>query len=110
MATTLRLDLPPCCPLSGNPQAGSYVLITYCPADAALEVASVSRYLRGFVGGRGEVRGMEDMICQIARDCAACIGAEVSVEAHLQIRPYPEPGLIEMVLKAVAAREAPAEM
>lgn len=81
------LSLPHCCPKTANPQAGSIVEISYTPDAKILEVQSLSDYIASFVGGRGDVRSMEGMIQQIARDCAESVGVKVDVYALLHIHP-----------------------
>lgn len=87
MKETHRLELPRCCPVSGNPQPGSEVAISYEPNGHCLEVAALKGYIESYVGGRESVRSMEGMIQQIAEDCAKAIGVGVSVEADLLIEP-----------------------
>lgn len=81
------LELPQCCPVSGNPQSGSTVTISYVTLDKALEVYSLKQYINSFVNGRDEVRGMEDMIKKIAIDCQAALNIPVVVEANLILEP-----------------------
>jgi len=57
-----ELPIESCCPVSYNPQPGSFIAITYEPADKILEVASLRRYVDSYRGGRGSVRSMEGMI------------------------------------------------
>lgn len=82
-----RVDLPQCCPISGNPQPNSWIEIEYVPEDSMLEVASLSEYIDSYVGGRSGVRSMEGMIQSICRDCADCIGTSVCVKATLGLEP-----------------------
>jgi len=84
---THELDLPPCCPRSGNPLAGSSIAITYTPAETHIEVASLRKYVDSYQGGRGSIRSMEGMIQQIARDCSEAVGVPVTVTARLVINP-----------------------
>lgn len=81
------LDLPPCCPISGNPMSGSSLEIKYTPRSVHLEVQSLRAYVDSYVGGRGEIRSMEGMIQQIAQDCADATGAAVYVRADLNLNP-----------------------
>jgi NADPH-dependent 7-cyano-7-deazaguanine reductase QueF len=86
VATVMRhiLDLPPCCPVSGNPQPGSTLTIRYCPAATVLEVYGLAAHIKRFIGGSPDgIRNMETMIQQIALDCAAMINVPVSVRADL---------------------------
>lgn len=81
------VPLPPCCPVSGNPQAGSTITISYTPAACFLEVYSLQKFVNSFVGGREGVRDMEGMIQTIARDCANLLGVPVKVRADLNLQP-----------------------
>ena len=73
--------------MSGNPQPGSEVKISYEPNGEWLEVAALKGYIESYVGGRGEISSMEGMIQQIADDCAKALRVGVSVEAALEIEP-----------------------
>ena len=81
------LDLPPCCPVTDNPQPGSKVRIAYQANEFFLEVVSLRAYVDSFRGGRGAVRSMEAMIQQIAKDCANCVNKFTVVTASLIIDP-----------------------
>ena len=87
MTETHTLPLDPACPVSGNPQAGSTVAITYAPADHILEVESLRAYVDSYTGGRGDIRSMEGMIQAIAQDSANALLVRVVVIADLNIRP-----------------------
>ena len=91
------LSLPPCCPMSGNPQAGSRVRIKYTAGSRVLEVQSLRAYVDSYKGGKGDVRSMEAMIEQITQDCANAVRGVVYVTAELLI----EPGQ-EMILECIA--------
>lgn len=80
------LELPQCCPISGNPQPGSTITIRYTCTDKALEVYSLQQYIDSFIDGREEVRGMEDMIKQIAIDCHAILNILIIIEANLILK------------------------
>lgn len=81
------LDLPQCCPVSGNPQTGSSIAITYTPLELLIEAVSLHSYIQSYRGGRGPVRSMEGMIQSIAKDCAECVQVEVDVKASLNLEP-----------------------
>lgn len=81
------LDLPQCCPMSGNPQHGSTIAITYTPLEFLIEVESLHGYVNSYRGGRGAVRTMEGMIQAIAQDCANCVQVEADVKANLNLAP-----------------------
>lgn len=80
------LPLPRCCPVSGNPQPGSALLIMYQPVAAFLEVYSLRKYVDQFVGGFGNVRDMEGMIQTIAKTCAQVLGTLVTVGALIYLQ------------------------
>lgn len=90
---THTLSLPPCCPVTGNPQGGSSVTIRYVPQRCFIEVASLRRYVDSFIGGRGDVRSMEGMVQQIAQDCADAVQTGVMVIGDLFIQPDQRMGL-----------------
>jgi NADPH-dependent 7-cyano-7-deazaguanine reductase QueF len=81
-----ELDLPACCPVSGNPQPGSAIRISYKPDTCFLEVYALRKYIDSYRGGRGDVRDMEGMIQQIALDCAAAVGVPVTVVASIVLQ------------------------
>lgn len=87
MKETHALDLPPCCPISGNPLSGSTIEIQYEPKDRILEVVSLCAYVDSYQGGRGDVRSMEGMVQQITQDAADALGCTVWVLAVLNINP-----------------------
>jgi NADPH-dependent 7-cyano-7-deazaguanine reductase QueF len=95
---THYLDIPPCCPVSGNPIPLSTLTITYEPQDLILEVASLRAYINSFQNGRGAVRSMEGMIQTIAQDAANALRIYVKVKATLTIKPHQT-----MILKCTAA-------
>lgn len=73
------------CPFSGNPQAGSQLVILYRPERTFLEVYALNAYVASFKGGRGEIRDMEGMIQTIAQDCANVLDTCVSVGAFIRL-------------------------
>jgi len=81
------LPLPPMCPVSGNPQPGSYVAVRYTPRGRTLEVYALEAHIARFVGGwlrdGAHIRDMEQMIATLAADCAASVGVPVRVRARL---------------------------
>lgn len=84
---THTLSIPPCCPVSANPMAGSEVEISYSPASFILEVDALREYIDSYPGGRGDVRSMEGMIQQITQDAANCVRVMVHSVARLVIAP-----------------------
>lgn len=81
------VPLPQMCPVSGNPQPGSYIAVRYVDTGLFLEVYDLERYLRQFVGGWLRdgvmIRDMEQTIDTIARDCARSVGVPVTIRARL---------------------------
>lgn len=80
--------LPRMCPVSGNPQPGSYVAVRYTPADCYLEVYAIEAYVKQFIGGwlrtdGAYIRDMEQTVATIAQDCAVALGVSVRVRARL---------------------------
>lgn len=80
------LPLPACCPVSGNPQAHSFLMLCYTPKSAFLEVYSLRKYLESFIGGKEGIRDMEGMIQAIAQDCATAIGVSVLAGAYINLQ------------------------
>ena len=81
------LSIPPCCPVTLNPHAGSEIEISYIPHEFHLEVASLRAYVDNYQGGRGDVRSMEGMIQQITQDCADAVQTRVNTRAVLNLYP-----------------------
>jgi NADPH-dependent 7-cyano-7-deazaguanine reductase QueF len=81
------LPITPACPVSGNPQSGSSITITYSPSDRILEVESLRSYVDSYTGGLGDIRSMEGMMQAITQDAADALGVSVEVIADLNIRP-----------------------
>ena len=81
------LDLPPCCPMTKNPQPGSKISIRYRPSKLLLEVQNLSDYIKSYIGGRLDVRSMEGMVQNIAQDAANAIGVKVTVKTKLRLVP-----------------------
>lgn len=81
------LPLPSCCPVSGNPQSGSQIIVSYNPKSSFLEVYSLKKYIDSYIGGHESgIRDMEGMIQQIAMDCAETVGVYVRVEAKVKLQ------------------------
>ena len=81
------VPLPQMCPVSGNPQAGSYIAVRYVDSGLFLEVYAIERYLLHYVGGWMRdglhIRDMEQTIDTIAKDCARAVKVPVTVRARL---------------------------
>jgi NADPH-dependent 7-cyano-7-deazaguanine reductase QueF len=81
------LDLPQCCPVSGNPQPGSTLAISYKGEESFLEVYSLKAFIESYVGGKNGVRSMEGMLQDIAQACADALNIEVRLYANLLLHP-----------------------
>jgi 7-cyano-7-deazaguanine reductase len=75
---THEVVVPPLCPKTANPIAGSTLSITYAPKDLLLEFYSLNEYVASFVGSN-EVRDLELFTQVVARDCHEVLGVKVSV-------------------------------
>jgi NADPH-dependent 7-cyano-7-deazaguanine reductase QueF len=75
---THEVQVPPLCPKTNNPIAGSTLTITYTPNDDLLEVYSLNEYVTSFIGSQ-EVRDLELFAQVVARDCHAALGTKVNV-------------------------------
>ena len=75
---THEVVVPPLCPKTANPIAGSTLTITYVPEDKLLEVYSLNEYVASFIGSK-EVRDLELLTQVVARDCHEVLGVKVSV-------------------------------
>jgi len=90
------LDIPPCCPVSGNPLAGSRLTIFYRAKAQVLDILPLPEYIRQFVGGlrkpdgNYDVHDMEGLIIRVAADCANAVAVPVKVYAHLRLKPNQE--------------------
>lgn len=81
------VPIPECCPVSKNPRPGSTICVSYLPRDIVVPVEALEERVRGYVGGFESIRGMEEMIQDIARWCATETGVRVRVVADLVIQP-----------------------
>ncbi len=81
------VDLPPLCPRTHNPLAGSTLVITYTPVEnQVLEVYNLTDYVHGFVGSE-TVRDIEHFAQVVAADCGNALKTDVraTVEFILNI-------------------------
>jgi hypothetical protein len=82
------VSLPRCCPVSGNPQPGSRLRVSYTPtAGLVVPVEDLADMVEQYVGGLGGIRAQEEMIQHIAARCAAGVRVPVRARADLQIAP-----------------------
>lgn len=96
-----EFQLPQCCPITKNPQPGSFLRIRYRPKEKILEVQSLHDYIREYIGGRLDVRSMEGMIQNIAQDSANAAGVKVRVTARLILQPTQN---LKLICKAYPAK------
>lgn len=97
------VPIPECCPVSHNPRPGSTVRVSYLPKQLVVPVEALEERVRCYVGGFESIRGMEEMIQDIAKWCADETGVSVRAVADLVIQP-PYGGL-EQTMR-VSARAA----
>ena len=83
------LDIPQCCPISGNPYPGSKISVSYFPYDTVVPVEDLANWIAEYVGGHEsrDVRNMEEMIQDLAKRCAEETKVTVRVSADLHIKP-----------------------
>ena len=75
---TNEVQVPPLCPKTGNPIAGSTLTIKYVPNEELLEFYSLNEYIASFIGSN-EVRDLELFTQVVARDCHQVLGVKVAV-------------------------------
>jgi NADPH-dependent 7-cyano-7-deazaguanine reductase QueF len=102
MLETHTIELPPCCPISGNPQPGSTLTLSYRPAGWCIEVYSLRQLVDRFRGGwKGTdrypaERNMEGMIALVAQMAADALNVRVRGRAALVL----DVGPLELRVKA----------
>lgn len=79
--------IPKCCPVSGNPLPGSKLTVCYRPDDVVFPVEDLASFVSEYVGGRGDVRGMEEMIQELATRVRDIVRVPVRAYADLIIWP-----------------------
>jgi len=90
LTTRVRLTYPfaQLCPISGEPQPGSTITISYNAGSLLLETKALRQYLASFAGENPYgVRDLEQAAQVIAQACADLLGIRVDVSAlyHLNI-------------------------
>jgi len=90
LTTRVRLTYPfaQLCPISGEPQPGSTITISYNAGALLLETKALRQYLASFAGENPYgVRDLEQAAQVIAQACADLLGIRVDVSAlyHLNI-------------------------
>jgi len=75
------VELPPLCPRTHNPLAGSAVTIIYAPVEnQVLEVYNLTDYIHSFYGSQ-IVRDIEHFAQVVAADCGKALKTDVHVTA-----------------------------
>ncbi|MBI1881888.1 MAG: hypothetical protein HYR94_27250 [Chloroflexi bacterium] len=75
------VSIPALCPVTGNPQRGSTLTVTYIPGDKLLELYSLTEYVHSFIGHK-TVRDIEHFAQTLAQCCADALGVSVCVRAY----------------------------
>lgn len=81
------LSFSGCCPITGNPQKGSTLTISYKGSTHFLEVAALRALVDSYIGGKGDVRSMEGMLQEITQVCADILRVDVKLSSVLLIEP-----------------------
>lgn len=97
------VEIPPCCPVSGNPLSGSKLTVCYRPKGVVFPVENLQDFVAEYVGGHPHrnIRNMEEMVKDLAVRVADEVGVPVRVFADLLIQP-PYGGVVQTM--RVAAR------
>lgn len=95
------VELPPLCPRTHNPLAGSSVTIVYTPVEhQVLEVYNLTDYVYSFTGSQ-VVRDIEQFAQVVAADCGKALQTQVQVTAEFILN-------IGQTVKTVAVWKKPA--
>lgn len=78
------LAMPILCTRSQNPGAGSELYIRYKAKGYFLELFSLDRYIAAFYEHQ-DVRDIEYLTQEVAKDCANALGDKVTVEAYVNL-------------------------
>lgn len=78
------LAMPILCTRSQNPGSGSELYIRYQAQGYFLELFSLDRYMAAFYEHM-DVRDIEYLTQEVAKDCANALGHQVTVEAHVNL-------------------------
>lgn len=78
------VDMPILCTRSQNPGAGSELFIRYKARGYFLELFSLDRYIAAFYEHM-DVRDIEYLTQEVAKDCANALGQKVTVEARVNL-------------------------
>jgi 7-cyano-7-deazaguanine reductase len=97
MRVRLTYPFAQLCPVSGEPQPGSTITISYNAGALLLETKALQHYLASFAGENPHgVRDLEQAAQVIAQQCANVLGTSVYVQADY----YLSVGKIEVEVEA----------
>lgn len=96
------LEMPILCTKSQNPGKGSELYIRYKARGYFLELFSLDRYIAGFYEHM-DVRDIEFLTQEVAKDCANALGDKVTVEAHVNLNGVKQKQII--IVKAKPQKE-----
>lgn len=101
---THTVDLPQCCPVSGNPHHGSKLTVAYRPNGVVLPVEDLRDMVAEYVGGHQfrNIRNMEEMIQDLVKRAATITGVPVRARADLVIAPPDHGPMQSLVMRARA--------
>lgn len=85
IALRVRIQTPysGACPVSGEPQPGSWIAVEYAPGEVILGFDAVARHLPTYATEATDVEAVAQML---ARDASVALGVPVNVEAHYILR------------------------
>lgn len=89
VATHIHLTYPfaQLCPMSGEPQPGSTITISYEADKVLLEIKALRQYLASYMGENPHnVRDLEEAAQVIAQHCADVLQKPVQVIAHYHLK------------------------
>jgi NADPH-dependent 7-cyano-7-deazaguanine reductase QueF len=102
MRVRLTYPFAQLCPISGEPQAGSTITISYTAGALLLETKALRQYLASFAGENPHaVRDLEEAAQVIAQQCANILGTPIDVSAlyllrigemHVEVHAEPSAG------------------
>ena len=95
---THKIPVQGMCPVSGEPQVGSFVKISYTTQSLALDVLTTRAFVNSFYNST-ETRDLEAVCVQVAKDAQEALGFPVKVTGvfllkdgqSLKTTTYPPP-------------------
>ncbi len=89
------VSMPILCTKSQNPGAGSELYIRYRAKGYFLELFSLDRYIAAFYQHQ-DVRDIEFLTQEVAKDCANALGQKVTVEARVNLNGVEQKQIIRV--------------